>query len=483
MRTSRSLPFIFFGFVAVALFFPQGLMILAITAIILTTLHALAPFAFFKEKNVKYYQETGQEEPRPFVSIHIPICSEPPEMVCETILTAVKQDYPNFEVIVLDNNTTDPELWEPVEKYCNALPRVTFIHKEKLEGYKAGALNLCREISDSRTEYIFTVDADYQLVEGCLDEAVKLARQHEVALLQFPQAYWNVTEANLGLEEDYKHYFNIYSAGSNRHRAVLGTGTLSLISLRALDAIGGWPDSSITEDAELGTRLQLAGYKSIFINLEMGHGMMPLEMNGLRKQRLRWIFGNFQTLMNYFKNSKRITDLKRDSLLQLTAWINFLGIPALILLVSSVLHLTGIREASTQLTSLCLFTFVLSLVLKFLVFLKSTRYNPGRATSAFFTHLVFSSEAAFGWWDALFGLQKPFVRTSKFNDQNDWRAFPIAFPLLFLLTGLTLFSQSLYALTAVSLALSFTFSLANFLMLRQTGRAHEIILQTQKVTK
>ena len=58
----------------------------------------------------------------PKVSIHLPICNEPPHMVRQTLDALSRLDYPDFEVLVVDNNTTDPALWEPVAEHC-ARPR------------------------------------------------------------------------------------------------------------------------------------------------------------------------------------------------------------------------------------------------------------------------------------------------------------------------------------------------------------------------
>src|SRR5690606_30431674 len=76
------------------------------------------------------------------VSIHVPIHNEPTEMVKETLTALSKLDYENFEVLILDNNTTDPLVWEPVRDYCAQLgPQFRFFHLENWPGFKAGALN------------------------------------------------------------------------------------------------------------------------------------------------------------------------------------------------------------------------------------------------------------------------------------------------------------------------------------------------------
>src|SRR5215470_9073300 len=57
----------------------------------------------------------------PKVSLHLAICNEPPAMVIETLDSLAALDYPDFEVIVIDNNTKDPAVWRPVQDYCAQL--------------------------------------------------------------------------------------------------------------------------------------------------------------------------------------------------------------------------------------------------------------------------------------------------------------------------------------------------------------------------
>ncbi|MET0681273.1 MAG: glycosyltransferase, partial [Burkholderiales bacterium] len=102
--------------------------------------HPLAPAAF------------GHE---PFVSIHLPACNEPPEMVILTLDSLARLDYRNFEVVVVDNNTRDERLWRPVEAHCARLgARFRFFHLPEWPGFKAGALNFALRETDPRAEVI-----------------------------------------------------------------------------------------------------------------------------------------------------------------------------------------------------------------------------------------------------------------------------------------------------------------------------------------
>ena len=63
----------------------------------------------------------GPRDRHPKVSLHVPAYAEPPEVVIATLDALARLRYPNFEVLVIDNNTRDPGLWRPVETYCRRL--------------------------------------------------------------------------------------------------------------------------------------------------------------------------------------------------------------------------------------------------------------------------------------------------------------------------------------------------------------------------
>lgn len=50
-------------------------------------------------------QVVNDSQPR--VSIHLPIYSEPPEVVIATLNAIGRLNYQNYEVVVIDNNTQD----------------------------------------------------------------------------------------------------------------------------------------------------------------------------------------------------------------------------------------------------------------------------------------------------------------------------------------------------------------------------------------
>src|SRR6202011_3112575 len=102
----------------------------------------------------------GDEFPK--VSIHVPAYYEPPEMLKQTLDAVARLDYPNFECVVIINNTPDPAFWQPIQDHCRELgERFVFINAEKVKGFKAGALRIALERTAADAEIIGIIDADY----------------------------------------------------------------------------------------------------------------------------------------------------------------------------------------------------------------------------------------------------------------------------------------------------------------------------------
>lgn len=293
---------------------------------------------------------------RPFVSILVPICNEPPTLVIDTLQSILAITYPNFEVIVLDNNTTDPVIWQPVEAFCNSHPQHRFFHFDQLDGFKAGALNVSLEHCDGRSKFVLVLDADYQVKSNIIDIALQYCSDEKIGLVQFPQAYRHVADDNMPMACEYEHFFNIYMRYANSSDCVFSTGTVSFIRMAALKAIGGWGLDSLTEDVELGLKLYSAGYRGIYVNRRVGHGLMPGDFVSLRKQRLRWVYGNMQVLAQMFKLPRHTFTPKQwfSAIATLTARFNPLILPAVGAVTSGVAYALQPRPILLIMLLVCL---------------------------------------------------------------------------------------------------------------------------------
>lgn len=241
----------------------------------------------------------------PMVSLQVPAYNEPPDMLIETIRSLEQIDYPNLEIIVIDNNTEDPDLWRPVEEYCRERPRLKFIHVEGLAGFKAGALNLVnREHIDPGAEVIGVVDADYCVDPVFLRELVGYFADPKVAFVQTPQDYreWKGDGYMTSCYDAYNYFFVTSMPSRMQRNSIIFAGTMGLIRRSALEEAGGWPEWCITEDAETSLRLLKRGYEGVYVNKRFGNGIMPLTFSTLKSQRFRWAFGGIQIFRKHFRD-------------------------------------------------------------------------------------------------------------------------------------------------------------------------------------
>lgn len=230
----------------------------------------------------------------PMVSIHVPAYDEPPLMLQQTLDALALLDYPDFEVVVIDNNTKDPAVWQPVQAHCEKLgKRFRFFHVDPLPGFKAGALNYVLQKTAPEAEFVAVIDSDYQVNRDWLRTLVPGFSDPQVAIVQAPQDYRDGGENAFKAMclAEYRGFFHIGMVTRNERNAIIQHGTMTLVRKSVLEEVGGWPEWCITEDAELGLRIFEHGYAATYVPHSFGKGLMPDTFIDYKKQRFRWAYG------------------------------------------------------------------------------------------------------------------------------------------------------------------------------------------------
>ncbi len=272
----------------------------------------------------------------PVVCLQVPAHQEPPDLVIETIRSLAGLDYPRDRLVVqvLDNNTTDAELWQPLATECNRLRdsgyRVEFVHLEDWPGFKSGALNWGRTHLPDDVEVVGVVDADYVVDPDYLKATVPYFADPTVAFVQTPQDYrdWGDSAFYRACHTGFEYFFRVGMVSRAYRNSIIFAGTMGLIRRLDLDAIGGWDEEIITEDAEASLRILGGGGRGIFVPQAYGRGIMPLTYEALRKQRFRWAFGGVQILKKHWRSltpwsrTRLSQRQRRDYLLGGLWWFN-----------------------------------------------------------------------------------------------------------------------------------------------------------------
>jgi len=281
----------------------------------------------------------GENLSFPKVSIHVPAYFEPPEMLKQTLDAVSRLDYPNFECVVIINNTPDPAFWQPIQDHCRSLgERFKFINAENVKGFKAGALRIAMDRTAADAEIIGIIDADYVVHPDWLKDLVPLFADPRVGLVQAPQDHRDQGRSLMHyiMNGEYAGFFDIGMVQRNEENAIIVHGTMCLIRRAAMDMAGGWSSDTICEDTDLGLAIQELGWVTHYTNHRYGQGLLPDTYEAFKKQRHRWAYGGFQIVKKHWRRflpgASRLTRIQKRQFS--LGWLNWLGAETLGVLVA-----------------------------------------------------------------------------------------------------------------------------------------------------
>jgi len=417
----------------------------------------------------------------PKVSLHLPIHNEPPEMVRMTLEALDKVDYPNLEVLVMDNNTKDPAVWEPVKADCERLgPKFRFFHLENWPGFKAGAINHALDQTAPDAEIIAVIDSDYILSPDWLNCMVPYFDNENVGFIQSPQDYRDRDQSTFKsfCYWEYAGFFNIGMVQRNEYNAIIQHGTMTMIRKSALLEVGKWSEWCICEDSELGLRLYEAGYDSVYVKDSFGKGVMPDTMSGYMTQRYRWVYGAMQIIKAHWRNFLPSKDPKLTPAQKyyfIAGWLPWMSDALALIFTCTSLALTALILYDPIHSELPANAFLLPTVgiFSFKIIRGLWLYQARvpcsiwQSLGAALSGLALTHTVAKGTLQGLFTSGKPFMRTPKFEQHGA------------LLAALFTIRQELFLLTLLSVAIGMMASLEHFDNF--SGRLWIAILSVQAV--
>lgn len=417
----------------------------------------------------------------PKVSLHLPIHNEPPDMVRMTLEALDKVDYPNLEVLVMDNNTKDPAVWEPVKVDCERLgPKFRFFHLENWPGFKAGAINHALEQTAPDAEIIAVIDSDYILSPDWLNCMVPYFDNENVGFIQSPQDYRDRDQSAFKsfCYWEYAGFFNIGMVQRNEYNAIIQHGTMTMIRKSALLEVGKWSEWCICEDSELGLRLYEAGYDSVYVKDSFGRGVMPDTMSGYMTQRFRWVYGAMQIIKAHWRSflpskSPKLTPAQKYYFI--AGWLPWFSDALALLFTMTSLILTAVILYDPLHSELPANAFLLPTVGIFSfkiirgLWLYQARVpcSVWQSLGASLSGLALTHTVAKGTVQGLFTTGKPFMRTPKFEQHSA------------LFVGLVTIREELLLLILLSVAIGMMASLEHFDNF--SGRLWIAILSVQAV--
>lgn len=278
-----------------------------LTAFILIFFRMLA----FKNRVHLTIPDYDRKQPLPAVDMIIVTHNEDVELLRKTVNAATFIDYPDKSKlnIVISDDGNRPEVQALAREYHVQYRGMTDNHDAK-----AGNINHTLQSLHAPLFAIF--DTDMMPFSGFLNDTVPLFMENfrqlkdedshvkPLGFVQTPQSFYNadIFQFNLFSEKIVPNEQDFFSRDVNvlngSNDTALFTGSNALFLREVVDKVGGFPTDTLTEDFELGTEINMAGYISLATSQPQSSGITPIDLKGVIKQRTRWARGVIQSCRN-----------------------------------------------------------------------------------------------------------------------------------------------------------------------------------------
>ena len=282
-------------------------------------LYSLAATKYQKRK-LKMHPVVVNENFKPFVTIMIPAHNEE-SVITNTVENILKMDYPNFEVIVIDDRSSDNTAsvikdLEAKHEQVRALIR----EKDAFPG-KSAVLNDALKMAHG--EAILVFDADATVEPDFLNKLVPNLEPADVGAVQARKIIRNKDVNFLTRCQNNEYTFDTYLQVSRDaiKGAVELRGNGELIKRQALEDIDGWNNYTITDDLDMSTRLHIKGWDVRFCPDACVYEEGIVYVFPLFRQRRRWLEGTIRRYLEYFGEAMKSKKMSLRARLDMAVYI------------------------------------------------------------------------------------------------------------------------------------------------------------------
>ncbi len=282
-------------------------------------LYSLAATKYQKRK-LKMHPVVVNENFKPFVTIMIPAHNEE-SVITNTVENILKMDYPNFEVIVIDDRSSDNTAsvikdLEAKHEQVRALIR----EKDAFPG-KSAVLNDALKMAHG--EAILVFDADATVEPDFLNKLVPNLEPADVGAVQARKIIRNKNVNFLTRCQNNEYTFDTYLQVSRDaiKGAVELRGNGELIKRQALEDIDGWNNYTITDDLDMSTRLHIKGWDVRFCPDACVYEEGIVYVFPLFRQRRRWLEGTIRRYLEYFGEAMKSKKMSLRARLDMAVYI------------------------------------------------------------------------------------------------------------------------------------------------------------------
>lgn len=274
----------------------------------------------YQKRKLKKRPPVVNENYKPFVTIMIPAHNEE-SVIGHTVENILNLDYPNFEIIVIDDRSSDNTA-SVVKDLENRYENVKALIREQgaFPG-KSAVLNDALVIA--KGEAILVFDADATVEPDFLNKLIPNLEPADVGAVQARKIIRNKDVNFLTRCQNNEYTMDTYlQVGRDAVKgAVELRGNGELIKREALEDIGGWNNYTITDDLDMSTRLHIKGWDVRFCLEACVYEEGIIYIMPLFRQRRRWLEGTIRRYLEYFAEAMKSKKMSLRARLDMAVYI------------------------------------------------------------------------------------------------------------------------------------------------------------------
>lgn len=273
-----------------------------------------------QKRKMQKYPQVINENYKPFVTVMIPAHNEE-TVIANTVENILNMNYENFEVIVIDDRSSDNTA-SVIKDLENKYDKVTALIRtaDAFPG-KSAVLNDAFKIAKGEAVLVF--DADATVEPDFLSKLVPHLEPKDVGAVQARKVIRNKNENILTRCQNNEYTMDAhFQVGRDSIKgAVELRGNGELIKREALEDIGGWNNYTIVDDLDMSTRLHIKGWDVRFCLDAIVYEEGICYIWPLYRQRRRWLEGTIRRYLEYFGDVLFSRKMSLRASLDMTAYI------------------------------------------------------------------------------------------------------------------------------------------------------------------
>jgi 1,2-diacylglycerol 3-beta-glucosyltransferase len=256
---------------------------------------------------IRFRKRPRPEAPdfRPYVSVIIPAKNEE-SVIAATVENVLAMEYsledktPHYELLVVNDGSTD-STGAILDALAERYPGRLFIYHRQ-GGYHSKAAVLNEAQARTHGEIIFVLDADAKVKKDFLSSALPYLADTRVGAMQTAKHILNFEENWLtrAQEDELTTDRAIQKGRDAVDGAVELRGSGMLLKRTAIEDVGGWTESALTEDVDMSAKLCVHGWEIRFAHDVPIWEEAILSWGPLIRQRRRWAEGGLRKHIDYF---------------------------------------------------------------------------------------------------------------------------------------------------------------------------------------